>query len=442
MEIFYFVALKFTKLTSKKDLASDLTSTFASESTIHGIQFIFDPDRKYFIKLFWILAFLAAFGLCFYNARGNFITLMIEPEVEKNQEQKLSSEIPFPTIAIYITVFAKNALANFTRSVILWHKNNNQYLNISRKETKFLIANTHRFTPNFIKYFQSSTNFSERFDIVDHMNRSQYLTDEIMHDCKLGGKLINCSKIIRRGLNGFSINQQSFNEIFRREISSDFYLSEGSNENSEWSLDEGYKTSSKSSYPFRATEENSFEITLKISEEDATNTYNGNKQNLIYFMKPNEISSSSQPFKIEFNKLKTFKISAKVSTYSEDFRRFSPENRGCLFGDEKQLKFFKSYTEQNCLDECFANDTLKTCNCVKFSMPRNDTTPVCIFGQDTDCYWEVYLKFPRKGLGDPPCGCFKTCNDIKYFVERKTNVILGKSEKILTKSKNGTLSKK
>lgn len=43
--------------------------------------------------------------------------------------------------------------------------------------------------------------------------------------------------------------------------------------------------------------------------------------------------------------------------------------RQCFFDTERQLRFFKIYTQRNCELECLANFTVKTCGCAKFSMP-------------------------------------------------------------------------
>lgn len=150
----------------------------------------------------------------------------------------------------------------------------------------------------------------------------------------------------------------------------------------------------------------------------------------IYFKKPNDLNSNSRPYQIEFKKDKTITFSAKTIRFSEDFKKISPENRGCFFGNEKRLKIFKSYTEKNCLDECLINQTLRSCGCTQFSMPKNQTTPTCTFRKESDCYVAILLEFPSKDLGSSPCGCFKTCNDIEYYVKSEINFIPGKSGEI------------
>lgn len=66
-----------------------------------------------------------------------------------------------------------------------------------------------------------------------------------------------------------------------------------------------------------------------------------------------------------------FLIKPKVVDTSNGLRSYSPEVRGCYFRSERQLRFFKSYSQQKCELECLANFTKNECNCVPFYMPSN-----------------------------------------------------------------------
>lgn len=44
-------------------------------------------------------------------------------------------------------------------------------------------------------------------------------------------------------------------------------------------------------------------------------------------------------------------------------------NENVFFSTERQLRFFRTYTQYNCEAECLANFTQIQCGCVKFSMP-------------------------------------------------------------------------
>lgn len=45
--------------------------------------------------------------------------------------------------------------------------------------------------------------------------------------------------------------------------------------------------------------------------------------------------------------------------------------RQCVYSAEKELRFYRTYTQRNCMMECEANFTLMFCKCVMYYMPSN-----------------------------------------------------------------------
>lgn len=62
-------------------------------------------------------------------------------------------------------------------------------------------------------------------------------------------------------------------------------------------------------------------------------------------------------------------VKSKLTLTSEGLRNYKPNQRQCFYNSERQLRFFKIYTETNCEIECLSNFTKSECGCVKFSMP-------------------------------------------------------------------------
>lgn len=91
--------------------------------------------------------------------------------------------------------------------------------------------------------------------------------------------------------------------------------------------------------------------------------------------------------------------------------------RKCYFDSERQLRFLKVYTQRNCELECLSNATLKTCGCVKFSLPRDAATPIC--GTDKmSCYHNVSDTLLKSSITETgisrPCNCLPPCHSIIY----------------------------
>jgi acid-sensing ion channel, other len=105
-----------------------------------------------------------------------------------------------------------------------------------------------------------------------------------------------------------------------------------------------------------------------------------------------------------------FKTCGDFSSYHDDFRR------GCYLNEEKPLKFFKIYTENNCRSECLANKTLAVCGCAQFYMVREVSTRICGVA-DMKCYKKVENEYQNQDL----CKCYLECGEIKYRTEQQQN---------------------
>lgn len=57
---------------------------------------------------------------------------------------------------------------------------------------------------------------------------------------------------------------------------------------------------------------------------------------------------------------------------SRGLRSYAPEKRGCYFQTERKLRFFRTYNQYNCEQECLANYTQTLCGCVRFFMPSTE----------------------------------------------------------------------
>lgn len=135
---------------------------------------------------------------------------------------------------------------------------------------------------------------------------------------------------------------------------------------------------------------------------------------------PDEMPQTAAHFyRIPFHAETLIAITPRGISTSEDLRNYKPKKRQCFFPGEKQLRFFKSYTQANCkLEclsggwdrwtakslfsiydsfECFQAYVLKRCKCVKFSMPHMNGTRVCSHKQsecieDSVTYWYLNVR--------------------------------------------------
>lgn len=142
-----------------------------------------------------------------------------------------------------------------------------------------------------------------------------------------------------------------------------------------WSLENGYtKDSSIGSFPVRvlgAGAEAGIYVYLNTNKTDIDYVCGSLGQGYkVHLHTPGEVPQvSKQFFRVPFNQEMIVSVKPNMMTTSEGLRHYAPSRRQCFFNKERDLKYFKEYTQKNCELECLSNYTIKLCGCVKFSMP-------------------------------------------------------------------------
>ncbi|XP_031637928.1 pickpocket protein 28-like [Contarinia nasturtii] len=149
-----------------------------------------------------------------------------------------------------------------------------------------------------------------------------------------------------------------------------------------WSLDNGYQSErNENEYPYRTFGTHAYGILdfiLEHLKEDVNIDCNYLVGFGVYFTHPGDsIKTLGQAHHIQTLKFNKIKIKPKLVITSSDLRDHSPIQRQCFFENERKLRFYKMYTQNNCELECLANFTRIECECVKFSMPRDAETRIC-----------------------------------------------------------------
>jgi len=127
-------------------------------------------------------------------------------------------------------------------------------------------------------------------------------------------------------------------------------------------------------------------------------------------------------YQIEYGKFVDVIITPKVMNSDEDLRQFSVEERNCYYDGEKELRYFKKYTINNCEIECMTNYTREECSCVPFHLPRDNETRICKL-YDLICIEHTIERIRYNVIEETTksCGCLPKCNSITYDVEYVEN---------------------
>lgn len=401
-----------------------------------------DRNVPLIIKIIWILAyFLSISGLIIYMVEI-ILKWTVEPDIGVRENIKASSDYPTPAITICSPIPMLSGFDDFT----------NIYMNRQNFTRKLTIEEQNHFAAlvqicgsNMKSFAINSTLEKNDKDVVRMFNRTSADVNDVFKHCDFGGHKIDCDKIFNKVLTNdgycFTFNMQSFYTIFNKEvISGDFEsykrkkIAKSITEQSEvfgddrvkehWTLD-GYK-SDDSTIPYRAIPARFLKLILTVNQSDYAEKCISYKEGYkVIFHLPNEMPTifHNHDYADVSNRRTLLTISAKTYSTAPSLARFPPSKRKCYFSNERQLKFFKSYTKAQCELECLANFTLRECGCVRFSMPRNRTTRVCDL-EDVECYETAHMRWPKHDVMSNcsimPCDCFPPCTDIKYVVKYKT----------------------
>jgi acid-sensing ion channel, other len=149
-------------------------------------------------------------------------------------------------------------------------------------------------------------------------------------------------------------------------------------ESDTWTIEEGYKKnlSLRDKYPKPGSK---FSLTTYMSLWKTHYDYlcKGPVQGFkVYLHLPNEEPQvAKQYYLVPMQQAVELTISPNVVITSEELRDYPVEKRQCFFSDERYLRFYKYYTQNNCEMECLANLTLKVCGCLRFNMPSKMQLP-------------------------------------------------------------------
>ncbi|XP_065087707.1 pickpocket protein 28-like [Ochlerotatus camptorhynchus] len=401
---------------------------FNIESTVFAHRFIANRQLTRFERVWWAVWLGVSFISCWFLALTTYHKWCENPVVIVYAPQLSPvSTIPFP--AITICPLTKTRVEAFNLTEVFEMVKNKSVLDEYRERQLRVMAHVCPFS-RYWKNFSVDPNEA----VVETLQNMSLSFAKTIALCAWRNKLEICNHLFTETLvdDGFcyTFNELLPNETYRlSEISEDFTSFATSAIPSRWTLDGGYdKQAGLNAFPHRALASGIksglifIPVMRKIDQEFlCRGPYTGYK---FAVHTPGEIPLTGDKF-YRLNTLNALilMVTPRVVNTGNHLISLSPSRRRCFFNDERQLRFFKRYTESNCLMECISNYTLYKCQCVKFSMPRTARMKVCDASK-IDCYHKVYqdmynTKVSNSMAGNPEsrCNCLPACNSLEYDVE-------------------------
>lgn len=274
-------------------------------------------------------------------------------------------------------------------------------------------------------------------ELVAILRQISYSTDDSMMFCKWRSAIKGCKDLFTTILTdqGFcqTFNILDFEKVAKDRIKDDFAYSQ--KKNSSWGLQDGYKTNNLSAYPWPiiSQQHDALRILLKTTDTDTDYICHGSNQGFkIFFHTPNEFPNTyGKHVFVPLEQEMIVKMRATMTKTSKDLMKYTPKIRECYQDHEKPLRFFRTYTKNNCEIECLTEFVYKSCGCVKFSMPRENRSKICSIHK-IECISTAERNFMSQTQEDETdgsnCNCLPSCTEIKY--ESQTSMVAFHYEKL------------
>ncbi|KAG5316419.1 PPK28 protein, partial [Acromyrmex insinuator] len=418
--------LKTGKKHQKLTEISELAKQYCSCSSLHGLRYVGDSGLSIVERIFWIISFTTALTVAIYYIcyiyqkwNGSPIIISLSPDpISLN-------EFPFPSV----TICNMNKIK----------KTEGKRIERGFDELDKLLVEDRCNSDSNITYDDhddQAINWDKMLKFM--INVTQPCTDMIYY-CLWHGIPIECERIFNPTMTdeGICCN---FNSVAKKHLFynpldwSDLNITYPS-ESVDWNAEKGYDASmSPDVVPWRPYGAGliyglTLALDVDIDEYYCSSTAGAGFKMLLH--NPVETPKIADfSFSITPGEETRIIIRPRISYANPSIISIAQRKRKCFFMSERKLRYYRTYTQRNCILECEANYTKKLCDCVQYYMPKSSNTPIC-GKKDEPCAKQarqaMEIKLYDEVLNNitiPSCNCWPACFEINYRIELSQNKLV------------------
>ncbi|XP_035735127.1 pickpocket protein 28-like [Vespa mandarinia] len=404
-----------------------IVKQYCLNSTLHGLRYVGDSKLSIVERIFWIISFTTAVLTATYYIWFLYQKWVTSPIIISLSPEPISlNEFPFPAVTICNMNNVKKSEAN-------------RIENGENIREKLLLED-----------FCNSENVSVAYDLEQEavewnamrhfmINVSQSCND-MLYLCKWHGNQTECDKIFNPTMTdeGICCN---FNSVNRKHLFHDPRDWPDMNitfafTGIDWNPEIGYdKQVPSDAIPWRPYGAGLFYgltlvLDVDINEYYCSSTASAGFKMLLH--SPVETPKIADfGFAVAPGKEVRVIVSPRISTASKSIISIPQRKRKCFFTSERKLRYYRTYTQRNCILECEANFTQKMCHCVQYYMPKSSNTTIC-GKKDDQCATTARRAMEIKLYDDnqlniteiPSCNCWPGCFELSYNLEISDSKLL------------------
>ncbi|XP_048479070.1 pickpocket protein 28-like [Plutella xylostella] len=227
----------------------------------------------------------------------------------------------------------------------------------------------------------------------------------------------------------YTYNTLSQDEILKKaSVQTEYEYLTSTQHSCGWTMEEGYEGGRlfNETYPLRGAKTGKYNLMIAMQSfltdhDEMCNPYGSGFK--IFLHHPADLPhSSAYSYAALPGQLSSLALTFHSTTTSHNLRKYHPEVRQCYFQNERFLRYFHIYTQNNCMLECRANYTFHRCQCVPFYLPYKNSDSICT-ASDLFCITEAIKHLGERemraslGLESEACRCLPACNSVTYEAE-------------------------
>ncbi|XP_055320058.1 pickpocket protein 28-like [Sitodiplosis mosellana] len=414
----------------------ELFSDYSEFSTIHGVRYMGEKKRHITERLWWLFVVLCSIVVCCILVYQTWLKWQNTPVIVTFSEESTPVyEIPFPTVTICTDIKMKQTKLNFTD---VWHKlNKDGYKNATIKSEDLQMI--HSLSPicqhmpaHFEEYIKLSGLINETDSDARFFTNAKQVApslNEILFRCTWHRQDVNCSDIFNEVLTDegicFAFNYHNASEIYNEHmLDKSYHVTRHNKKSGYWNGLKVPNMTESDIYPYRVLSgSEGLRVDLRLFEFDIDYVCSGPVQSFkILLHSADEVPQMKKYYyRIPLDHDTVMAVRPNIMNTTERLiENYNHKERKCIVGGvEKQLIFFKKYTQRNCQLDNLAFRTTAKCKCVTFAMPRLPNIPICRKPSQLQCVKTVENSLMQQILNKTAISynCLPACRSVSYDAE-------------------------
>ncbi|KAH8292921.1 hypothetical protein KR044_008658 [Drosophila immigrans] len=390
---------------------------YLQNSSLHGLKYIAEeritiPERVFFGISFVLVVILSGFFISNVYIKWSASPIIISTSAK----QLLTSNMPFPAVTI----------CNLNQAL----RSRVQRISRSSSNYSLLMSLCSQGDDQTITYVGTWKYFKAL--LVDVAQPC----DEMLLYCSFGSRREICSMIFKSILtdDGLCCTFNALDPIYLFRNYTDDVRLEPVQENSvyeaiDWTPERGYAAKLPEFYYPRTSGGTGSRMGLTVVLNASTSEYyctksmsNGFK---VLVHNPAELPKvSNYGFIVTSGREARIPIEPVYEDATPSIRSIKKSVRRCLFSDENDLSYYRTYSRKNCELECEAKLLLRDCSCVLYYLPRIDPAARICGPNDNNCTNRVQTEIESSKTELSCENCWPGCFELTYRTTLSTSMIV------------------